>query len=99
MEPRDAVRRRIFVADLGLKVEISAGVIQKVMYDQTSRSLLWAIAPLITAEGLRAKSSVVWLKELALPTSKFRVARSKQSRGGWLINLLYGKTTVEILET
>ncbi|KAF2119055.1 hypothetical protein BDV96DRAFT_541472 [Lophiotrema nucula] len=99
MEPRDAVRRRVFVADLGLKIEISAGVIQRVAYDKATRGVALDIVPLSAEQSLCVKNIVVWLKRPGHTTVAFGVAGAEKSRGGWLVDFSDGTSTAKITAT
>ena len=96
VEPRDAVKRRVFIADLGLKIEISAGIISGVEFDRSASTVTLLLASAATTGELQAKSTIVWLKR---PTSAFLgygVSGANQVRGGWSAKFSGGKATVKI---
>lgn len=95
-EPRDAVRKRVFIADLGLKVEVSAGAIQKVTYDKTKQEVSLSIAPGATTAALQAKSAIVWLKQPGSSNVGYTVSGLTKQRGGWAVNFSGGASTVKI---
>ncbi|KAF1951144.1 hypothetical protein CC80DRAFT_539054 [Byssothecium circinans] len=92
-EPRDAVRRRVFVAGLGVKAELSAGVFQRVVYAKDTGVLEVTVAPAATTSGVQAKSAVVWLKGTG-----FKVDGAARERGGFVVNLSNGAATVRIVK-
>ncbi|KAJ4342327.1 hypothetical protein N0V95_006977 [Ascochyta clinopodiicola] len=94
--PRDAVRRRVFVAELGLKVEISAGAIQEIVYDEESQSLKLTLAPAVLDSALQAKSAVVWLEQPGSDTVGFTVSGAQQERGGFVVSLASGSASVDV---
>ncbi|KAF2824707.1 hypothetical protein CC86DRAFT_325870, partial [Ophiobolus disseminans] len=94
--PKDAVRRRVFVAELGLKIEISAGVINSVTYDRTASSVSLTVGSAATEEALKARSAIVWLKQSESGGGKFAVAGAKTERGGWAVDLASGSADVRI---
>ena len=96
MEPRDAVKRRVFIADLGLKVEISAGIISKVDFDKSASTVTLTLAPAARSADLQAKSAVVWLKRPTATTAGYKVPGAEEARGGWSVDLSSGKGTVKI---
>lgn len=94
--PKDAVRRRVFVTDLGLKVEISAGAIEEVGYDRAAQKLSLTIVPAVSKSALQAKSTIVWLEQPGLEAVGFTVADAKQERGGYVVDLSGGIASVDI---
>jgi hypothetical protein len=94
--PKDAVRRRVFVADLGLKVEISAGAIEEIVYDSAAQKLSLTIVPAVSKNALQAKSTIVWLEQPGLEVVDFTVEGAKQERGGYVVDLAGGGTSVDI---
>lgn len=96
--PRDAVRRRVFIADLGLKIEISAGAIQTVVYERMAQAVTLTVVPAATSEALKAASAIVWLKVMGKESSAaFTVAGAKTERGGWVVYLPSGSESVRVL--
>lgn len=94
--PKDAVRRRVFISELGLKVEISAGTIDVVTYDRAASNVSLRVASAATEETLKARSAVVWLKQTTSSGPNFAVMGAKQERGGWMLNLTAGSAEVKI---
>ncbi|KAK2060952.1 hypothetical protein LY76DRAFT_674604 [Colletotrichum caudatum] len=87
VEPRDAVRRRVFVADWGLKVSLSAGAIQTVTYDREGQTLKLVVSPAAVEGALQATSAIVWLTQTTLVEAEFVVQGATVSRGGYLVDL------------
>jgi hypothetical protein len=81
--PKDALRRRVFIADLGLKIELSAGAIEKVVYDKTQKEVALTVVPAVTDEALRATKAVVWLKQPGSSDLAYKVSGATKTRGGW----------------
>lgn len=97
-EPRDALRRRVFIAELRLKIELSAGSIQDVTHDRLRQSVSLTVASAATNEALKAKAAVVWLKQPGSSTVGFSVVGGARSRGGWAVDLSSGVATVKIVK-
>lgn len=93
VSPKDAVRRRVFIADLGLKVELSAGSIKTVTFDRGSQTVSLDVEGAVTSNALEADSTIVWLKTT---TGAFTVSGAGQDRGGWKVSLAAGGATVQI---
>lgn len=94
--PTDAVRKRVFVAELGLKVEISAGAIKEIVYDAGTQKLDLIVVPAATGTALQAKSAIVWLEQPGSKTGSFSAVGAQQERGGWVVRLANGSASVKI---
>jgi hypothetical protein len=84
VQPRDAVRRRVYVAHLGVYVTISAGQIEEFSFDTSGlSSLKLSVVP----GPAKASSTVVWV-ETPGTTDKYVVSgKADKQRGGWAIEL------------
>lgn len=96
ISPRDAIRRRIFIAALTLKIEISAGAVQSIVHDKTGQSVTLTIVNAVTSDALKASSAVVWLEKPGSTTSGFNVAGATKERLGWVVDLSSGTGKVRI---
>jgi hypothetical protein len=94
--PKDAVRRRVFVAELGLKVEISAGAIKEIVYDEGAQKLSLKVIAAATDGALQAKSVIVWLEQPGSDTVGFSVVGAQTERGGWVVELNSGSASLEV---
>lgn len=97
VEPRDAVRRRVFIGDIGLKIEISAGAIETVQYSMATDEVVMDIVPAATSGALQATNATIWLKQPASGNLGFKVNDSTKERGGWAFSLGRGSTRVVIV--
>jgi hypothetical protein len=97
--PRDAVRRRVFIADLKLKIELSAGAIQKVVYNRLASEVSLAVVSSSTSDALQATTVVVWLERPGSTSAGYTVAGATAGRGGFLIDVATGNSTVRITKT
>lgn len=97
--PKDAVRKRVFIADLGLKVEISAGAIDEVVYDEGAQKLSLKVVPAVSDKALQAKSAIVWLEQPGSESGGFTVAGAQQERGGFVVDLASGSADVEVTKS
>lgn len=97
--PRDAVRKRVFVAELGLKIEISAGAIEEIVFDEAAQKLSVKIVPAVSEKALKAKSAIIWLDQPAAAAVGFTIAGAQQERGGYIVDLASGSATVEITKS
>ncbi|KAJ9155696.1 Glycoside hydrolase family 43 protein [Pleurostoma richardsiae] len=85
MEPRDAARRRVYIAPLSVMLEVDAGVIQEIAYDTENASLTVTLAQL--EGGAEATSAVLWIE--ADTGANYTVATPgiAKARSGWQIPL------------
>lgn len=98
VEPKDAVRKRVFVADLGLKAEISAGVISKVEFDKGGGTVTLTLGSAARTGDMQAKAAIVWLKRPTSSSVGYKVDGAKTVRGGWSVDLSSGTATVKIVK-
>lgn len=98
VEPRDAVKRRVFIADLGLKVEISAGIISRVDFDKSGSTVTLKLDNASRAEDLQARTAIVWLKQPGSSIVEYKVDRKDSARGGWSVDLSGETTTVNVVK-
>ncbi|KAI8176026.1 hypothetical protein K4K51_006969 [Colletotrichum sp. SAR 10_75] len=94
-EPRDAVRRRVFVADLGLKISLSAGAIGTVTCDREGQTVKLSVSQAASDAALKASSAIVWLTQTT-GGAAFAVTGATQARGGYKVDLSSGKAEVTI---
>ena len=106
VEPRDAVRRRVFIGPLRLKVEISAGAIPSFTYNSSSQSIALQLVTKVPVEISRnsaaAQSTVIWLSAPAADSgaTNYRVVHAKaRVRDGTLITLARNTTTTVTIMT
>ncbi|PSN61753.1 hypothetical protein BS50DRAFT_651153 [Corynespora cassiicola Philippines] len=98
IEPRDAVRKRVFVAQLGLKVEISAGAIEKVVFNKAQGTLNLSISVAVNDAALKADRTVIWLKKPGSSSAVYTVEGLQEERGGWVADLTTGTVNVQIVK-
>ncbi|KAF6787903.1 hypothetical protein CSOJ01_15129 [Colletotrichum sojae] len=95
-EPRDAVRRRVFVADLGLKVSLSTGAIEKVTYDRQGQTIKLSVNAAASEEALSASSTIVWVSQTVPGEGSFAVSGATEARGGYEADLSCGSAEIVI---
>jgi len=92
--PRDPVRRRVYLAPMGLQLEIDAGVIQRIIWNSAAGEVRLVLDQL--SGGPVAKSALLWTENEASTgrssSSNYIVSVQNgdsiaQSRGGWVIPL------------
>lgn len=102
LQPRDAVRQRIFIGPWGLMVELSAGAIESAVVDMGSSTLTLAVVDRVDAGSVRAAQAIVWVSDGVVTQggawSPFSVTSGGQgtSRGGTVIVLGDSATQIVI---
>ncbi|KAF7525950.1 hypothetical protein PCG10_004458 [Penicillium crustosum] len=94
VEPRDAVRRRVYVAQMGVYITISAGLIKEVSFDI---SLPTSLQLLIVPGSSDVSSVIVWV-ETPGTEDNYAVAGNQLqlTRGGWNVKFVSGEASVVV---
>lgn len=93
VRPRDAVRRRVYIAPMGIYVTISAGQIDKYSFDKPDASSL----QLHIASGpAKALDVIVWVESPGTDDAYAVTGKSEKLRGGWQVKLDSGKADVRV---
>lgn len=95
VQPRDAVRRRVYIGPLGVYVTIDAGIIQEFSYNPSSGVVSVTLSQLSLVP--KAPSTVMWVETL-YGSSEYCVITPglKEERSGWQVPLGLAPTTVQI---
>lgn len=100
IEPRDAVRRKVYLAQYGLSFSVDAGAIDCLTYANGSFSVV--VAPSITSLPAMplAASAILWIEKMAQVgnfTQPVVVSLGiSQERNGWKVDLRNGSVAVNI---
>lgn len=94
--PKDAVRRRVFIAELQLKIEISAGALEQIIYDTVTQGVTLRLVPAATKDALQARRAIVWVQSLRFTTVNFTITGAAKERGGWAVDLATGSAKVTV---
>ena len=88
--PRDAVRRRVYIAQFGTFVEMDAGVVQKVDVDLVNSKATFTLAQGVGGAAA-ANATVVWVSTPAVQRRVGNMAVTTgglaKVRGGWQVSL------------
>jgi hypothetical protein len=94
VHPRDPVRRRVYVAMMGVYVEVSAGWIEEFSLGSSGSE---AVRLHIVSGPSKASSAVVWVET---PGTEDRYVvtghGSRKERGGWGVDLSSGKVDIVV---
>ncbi|EAU30172.1 conserved hypothetical protein [Aspergillus terreus NIH2624] len=94
VEPRDAVRRRAYIASMGVYITISSGWIEQFSFARTNAK---QVTVRIISGPSKATSAIVWVenpgteRQYAVTSTATRLVR-----GGWEVRLANGTTEVTI---
>lgn len=93
VQPRDAVRRRVYVAQMGVYVTISAGQIEAISFDTSDSSSLKLH---VVSGPAKASSTVVWVETPGTSDKYVVSGKPDKLRGGWAVELGSGRVDVII---
>ncbi|KAJ5568722.1 hypothetical protein N7450_011208 [Penicillium hetheringtonii] len=92
VHPRDTVRRRVYIASMGIYVSISAGQIDRYSFDKSdATSLRLHIAP----GPAKASDIIVWVESPGTDATYAVIKGDEKVRGGWKVKL--GSEEVEVV--
>jgi hypothetical protein len=101
VEPRDPVRRRVYIAQMGVRVEIDAGAIERVVYDVGKVQV--TVAPSVASISTMAKASSTILRVVKMAqvggVGSAKAVGLQAARGGWSVDLSGGSVVVEVTFT
>ncbi|KAJ5107431.1 hypothetical protein N7456_004106 [Penicillium angulare] len=92
VQPRDALRQRVYIAQMGLYVTISTGQISEFSFDS---SVATSLRLSIVSGPAKASTAVVWV-ETPGTRDNYGIANGKKLRGGWNVSLENGKASVMV---
>lgn len=97
VEPRDAIRQRVFIGPLGLLVSIDAGIIESLRYSSSGPSASVSVTLSQLEHVPMAQSALLWL-ETTVGDAQYRVSTEgmEEARGGWTIPFRAERVTVDI---
>ncbi|KAF2234412.1 hypothetical protein EV356DRAFT_501985 [Viridothelium virens] len=97
VQPRDAVRRRIFIAPLGLYVTFSAGAVQEFTYEPSTGALTVSVGKAQVDQASNAINTIMNFEQTSsvLGSASVTLATSglTMQQGGYLVNLPSNGTT------
>ncbi|KAF7863057.1 hypothetical protein EAF04_007140 [Stromatinia cepivora] len=96
--PKDAVRRKVFIAQLGFRFEVDAGAIASVTYKNGAAQLTIAPSVATVSTMARASSTILRVTKTAQVGSVGNAVVSglKLLRGGWAVDLADGEVVVSV---
>ncbi|KAF7940120.1 uncharacterized protein EAE98_000247 [Botrytis deweyae] len=98
VEPRDAVRRKVYIAQLGFKFEVDAAAIESVKYED-GKVQISIVSSVETVSGMaKASETILRVTKMAQVggTGKAVVDGLSALRGGWKVDLREGRVDVAV---
>ncbi|TGO37042.1 hypothetical protein BHYA_0107g00070 [Botrytis hyacinthi] len=98
VEPRDAVRRKVYIAQLGFKFEVDAAAIESVEY-ASGKVRVSIVQSVETVAGMaRASETILRVTKMAQvgEVGSAVVDGLEELRGGWKVDLSWGKVVVAV---
>lgn len=83
VQPRDALRQRVYISQIGVYITISTGQISEFSFDTSDPT---AVRLNIVPGPAKASAAVVWV-ETPGTTDTYGIATGQKLRGGWNIDL------------
>lgn len=96
VQPRDPVRRRVYVSALKLQVELDAGAIEQVEVDFGKSQIVLSILSSVNDVAAPATNAVVWLQNYGSQSYAVTGEGLGNVRGGWQVSLSKGSASVII---
>ncbi|UDD66066.1 hypothetical protein AFCA_013229 [Aspergillus flavus] len=93
VRPRDAVRRRVYVASMGVYVTISTGQIEEFSFSATQPNSLELD---IVAGSSNTTTAIVWVENPGTTDAYAVTTSGEQTRGGVVVELSAGSVTVTV---
>jgi hypothetical protein len=97
VQPRDPVKKKVFIGPLSLLVEIDAGAIDSFSYSLKSKTVSVSLLQSAGAGAPVAKSAVMWLESTSSLSWQVTSKNTAMERQGWKIPLpSHGTVTVNL---
>ncbi|KAF7177792.1 hypothetical protein CNMCM7691_006226 [Aspergillus felis] len=93
VQPRDAVRQRVYIASMGVYIIASAGWIDQFSFATTNAK---QITVRLVPGPSKATSAIVWVESPGTSTQYKVISQAKSMRGGWQVQLANGGVEVTI---
>lgn len=84
VQPRDAVRRRVYIAQMGVYITLSAGWIKEFVFDAGGNSVSLSLVP----GPAKVPTAIVWV-DMPGTSQEYAVTEDSKGkeRGGWVAQL------------
>ncbi|GFF52291.1 hypothetical protein IFM46972_09501 [Aspergillus udagawae] len=93
VQPRDAVRQRVYIASMGVYILASSGWIDQFSFVRTNAK---QVTVRLVPGPSKATSAIVWVESPGTNTQYKVTSQAKSMRGGWQVQLANGGVEVTI---
>jgi hypothetical protein len=93
VQPRDAVRQRVYIASMGVYILASSGWIDQFSFPRTNAK---QVTVRLVPGPSKATSAIVWVESPGTNTQYKVTSQAKSMRGGWQVQLANGGVEVTI---
>ncbi|GAQ05979.1 hypothetical protein ALT_3300 [Aspergillus lentulus] len=93
VQPRDAVRQRVYIASMGVYIVTSSGWIDQFSFARTNAK---QVTVRLVPGPSKATSAIVWVESPGTSTQYKVTSQAKSMRGGWQVQLANGGVEVTV---
>ncbi|KAF4220828.1 hypothetical protein CNMCM5878_000484 [Aspergillus fumigatiaffinis] len=93
VQPRDAVRQRVYIASMGVYIVTSSGWIEQFSFARTNAK---QVTVRLVPGPSKATSAIVWVESPGTSTQYKVTSQAKAIRGGWQVQLANGGVEVTV---
>ncbi|KAF4233397.1 hypothetical protein CNMCM8980_000411 [Aspergillus fumigatiaffinis] len=93
VQPRDAVRQRVYIASMGVYIVTSSGWIEQFSFARTNAK---QVTVRLVPGPSKATSAMVWVESPGTSTQYKVTSQAKAIRGGWQVQLANGGVEVTV---
>ncbi|KAF4183726.1 hypothetical protein CNMCM7927_008853 [Aspergillus lentulus] len=93
VQPRDAVRQRVYIASMGVYIVTSSGWIDQFSFARTNAK---QVTVRLVPGPSKATSAIVWVESPGTSTQYKVTSQAKSMRGGWQVQLTNGGVEVTV---
>ncbi|GFF69759.1 hypothetical protein IFM47457_02782 [Aspergillus lentulus] len=93
VQPRDAVRQRVYIASMGVYIVTSSGWIDQFSFARTNAK---QVTVRLVPGPSKATSAIVWVESPGTSTQYKVTSQAKAMRGGWQVQLANGGVEVTV---
>ncbi|KAH6987048.1 hypothetical protein EDB80DRAFT_623719, partial [Ilyonectria destructans] len=94
VQPKDAVRKRVFIGPLKVLVTVDVGSIEEFTFDSAKGTVAVSLSQLKGSP--EASRAVIWVESTGGEKWQVKAEGASEGRGGWIVPLGSGSTTISL---
>ncbi|KAF4450799.1 hypothetical protein F53441_6131 [Fusarium austroafricanum] len=94
VQPKDAVRKRVFIGPLKVLVTVDAGSISKFTFDTAQKTVEVTLSQ--AKDSPKASKAAVWLESTGSAKWQAKANGASKGRGGWVVPLSGSSVTISL---